>query len=105
MNTTEIKAGKIRQRTYRQQRSKKSAAVVMPGTIMCLPLLDTGIIKINTREKFSSGGYEPVATVTEAAEHMQELSPALGAYHDFIHYNYGAASQRYYTSSGSDEQE
>lgn len=67
-----MKGSDSRQRNFRQNSKQNAVAVLVPGTAMNLPSLDTGLIKIDIQErkKDSSGGYEPVATTLDVTEHI-----------------------------------
>ncbi|WP_161888182.1 hypothetical protein [Pontibacter russatus] len=85
------------------ERHRSALAAVPQGTAMCLPMLETRIIRIDitNRGKHGNGGYQPVATLLNASAQLHHADEETMSYHAFIHYNYGAASQRYHTPSDS----
>lgn len=96
-----MKAGYSRQRNTRSYSLKKPVAGLLPGIARSRPSHNSGGITTNAKEsgQHGSGGYKPVANALD-----QELNPVAGTYHDFIHFNYGAESQRQHRPSGSQEQ-
>ncbi|MFD3001509.1 hypothetical protein ACFS7Z_14155 [Pontibacter toksunensis] len=94
---------KTKQSNFNYSRSGKHAVPAGNSFVahrynpMCPPSKRTGFVKIN-RSKRKSGGYASVPYSGATDENKISVNASASTYSDFIHYNYGAASDRQYPS-------
>ena len=96
MSTPKIKKANISYRNAEKHAVTGGKAICAKRyNPMCPPSNKTRFVKVNnSRRNTGGGGYAAVLYGAAADEKNLDMNVGSSAYSDFIHYNYGAASER-----------
>lgn len=105
MNTAKIKQTNIRHSSAKKHAiSSGNSFKAQVKDQMCPPAKKTGFVKVDERKgKIRNGGYVQVQYGVPVAERIPDANAGASSYSDFILYNYGSESERYYASEPGNE--